>query len=157
MSDLHEHQMPGASDEHLLKNSVTMKSQAWRSGSQLEVSVRITNDKTGHHVPTDAPIRQMILVVQALDAAGKPLALRQGPVLPDYAGNYASQPGKSFAKILRDEWTGETPTAAYWRPVTIVEDTRLAAMATDTTRYTFDLACWRSRTGNGTACLPAGF
>jgi hypothetical protein len=82
----------------------------------------------------------MILVVEALDARGKPLALRQGPVLPDYSGNYAGRPGKSFAKVLKDEWTGETPTAAYWRPVTIVADTRLAALATDTTRYTFDLA-----------------
>ena len=52
---------------------------------------------------------------------------------PAYSGNYAGQPGKTFAKVLRDEWTGETPTAAYWRPVTIVEDTRLAALATDTT------------------------
>lgn len=136
---LHEHYMPGAADKEFLQNAVTMKSAAKRTASQLQVDVSITNDQTGHHIPTDAPIRQMILVVTALDEAGKPLALSQGPVLPDYAGNYAGQPGKSFAKILKDEWTGEAPTAAYWRPVTIVEDTRLAAMATDTTRYTFDL------------------
>jgi hypothetical protein len=135
---LHSHRMPGASDEELLRNSVTMKTQAWRSGSRLEVTVRITNDKTGHHIPTDAPMREMILVVEALDSNGKPLTLRQGPLLPDYSGNYVGQPGKSFAKVLKDEWTGETP--AYWRPVTIVTDTRLAALATDTTRYTFDLA-----------------
>jgi hypothetical protein len=138
--NLHDHRMPGAADEQLLQNSVTMNSQAWRSANNLEVLVRITNDQAGHHIPTDAPIREMILVVEAVDAAGKPLALKQGPVLPDYSGNYAGQPGKSFAKILKDEWTGETPTAAYWRPVTIVEDTRLAAMATDATRYTFAMA-----------------
>jgi hypothetical protein len=103
----------------------------------LEVS--ITNDQTGHHIPTDSPMRQMILVVQAQDAAGNLLALRSGPVLPDYTGNFSGQPGKSYAKILRDEWTGETPTASYWRVVTIAEDTRLAALATDTTKYTFDL------------------
>ncbi|RPJ36820.1 MAG: hypothetical protein EHM21_18725 [Chloroflexi bacterium] len=136
---LHNHLMPGAADEQLLQNSVTMKSQARRTGSKLDVVVSITNDQTGHHIPTDAPIRQMILVVQAFDSAGKPLALRQGPLLPDYSGSYAGWPGKSFAKVLKDEWTGEMPTAAYWRPVSIVEDTRLAAMATDTTRYSFDL------------------
>jgi hypothetical protein len=137
--DLHEHYMPGASDQDLLQNSVTMKSTAQRSGSKLQVKVSITNDQTGHHIPTDAPVRQMILVVQALDENGLPLAQSQGPVLPEYSGNYANQPGLSFAKILRDDWTGEFPTAAYWRPVTIVEDTRLAAMDTSTSQYTFAL------------------
>ncbi|MGA9349422.1 MAG: carboxypeptidase regulatory-like domain-containing protein [Anaerolineae bacterium] len=136
---LHDHTMPGAADEKLLQNSVTMKSSAQRTGDQLQVQVSITNDKTGHHVPTDAPIRSMILVVEAFDVSGNRLTLNQGPVNPAWAGNYAGQPGKTFAKVLRDEWTGETPTAAYWRPVSIVEDTRLAAMATDTTRYSFDL------------------
>jgi hypothetical protein len=116
-----------------------MKSSAQHTGDQLWVQVSITNDKTGHHIPTDAPIRSMILAVEALDATGKRLTRSQGPVNPSWAGNYAGQPGKTFAKILKDEWTGETPTAAYWRPVSIVEDTRLAAMATDTTRYSFDL------------------
>ena len=136
----HEHQMPGVTDENLMKNAVTMKSSAVRSGSKLQVQVSITNDRTGHHVPTDAPIRSMMLVVEVLDANGKPMALSQGPVLPSWTGNYAGQPGKGFAKILRDDWTGETPTAAYWRPVTIVEDTRLAALATDTSNYIFELA-----------------
>lgn len=136
--DLHNHTMPGAADENLLQNSVTMDGHAQRSGDQIEVEVSITNDKTGHHIPTDAPIRSMILVVEALDANGSPLALLEGPVNPDYSGNYGGVPGKTFAKVLRDDWTGETPTGAYWRPVTIVEDTRLAALATDTTRYIFD-------------------
>ncbi len=132
------HAMLGATHEKLLQNSVTMKTSAQRNGNQIEVQVSITNDKTGHHVPTDAPIRSMILVVEALDADGKPLALRQGPANPAYSGDLGGLPGKTFAKVLKDEWTGETPTGAFWRPVKIVEDTRLAAMTTDTTRYTFD-------------------
>jgi hypothetical protein len=135
---LHNHTMPGAADENLLQNSVTMVSHAQRVGDQLQVEVSITNDKTGHHIPTDAPIRSMILVVEALDSNGEPLARRDGPMNPAYSGNYGGWPGKTFAKVLRDEWTGETPTGAYWRPVSIVEDTRLAAFATDTTHYTFD-------------------
>ncbi len=136
---LHDHRMPGAADEELLQNSVTLTSTAQRDGDTLRVAVSVTNDKTGHHVPTDAPMRSMILVVEAQDAAGKQLPLSQGPVNPAWAGNYAGQPGKSFAKVLKDEWTGETPTAAYWRPVSIVEDTRLAALATDSTQYKFAL------------------
>ncbi len=136
---LHDHRMPGAADEKLLQNSVTMTTTAQRQADRLLVEVHITNDQTGHHVPTDTPIRSLILVVEALDEAGKSLSLAEGPVNPDWAGNYAGWPGKSFAKVLRDEWTGEAPTAAYWRPVTVVEDTRLPAFATDVTRYVFDL------------------
>jgi hypothetical protein len=136
---LHGHTMPGAYDQKLLQNSVTMKSTAQRSGNQLQVEVKITNDQTGHHIPTDAPIRSMILVVEVVDASGKTVTLSQGPLNPAWSGDYGGKPGKTFAKVLRDEWTGETPTTAYWRPVTVVEDTRLPALATDTTRYTFDL------------------
>ncbi|MBI5959843.1 MAG: hypothetical protein HY866_13970 [Chloroflexi bacterium] len=135
---LHNHTMPGAADENLLQNSVTMVSSAQRIDDALQVEVSITNDKTGHHIPTDAPIRSMILVVEALDSNGEPLALREGPLNPAYSGNYGGLPGKTFAKVLRDDWTGEAPSGAYWRPVTILEDTRLAALATDTTSYTFD-------------------
>ena len=137
---LHNHTMPGVTDEQLMQNAVTMQSDASRLGEQLKVDVSITNDNTGHHVPTDAPIRSMMLVVEALDANGNPLDLVQGPILPAWTGNYNGKPGKAFAKVLRDDWTGETPTAAYWRPVTIVEDTRLPAMATDATSFVFDLA-----------------
>ncbi|MCS7219845.1 MAG: carboxypeptidase regulatory-like domain-containing protein [Anaerolineae bacterium] len=136
-SRIHNHRMPGASDETLLQNAVTMTTTAQLQGDQVLVEVRITNDKTGHHVPTDSPLRHLILVVQATDAKGNRLPLRAGPVLPDWAGDYAGQPGRTYAKILRDEWTGETPTGAYWRPVRIVADTRLAAFATDVSRYAF--------------------
>jgi len=135
----HNHTMPGAADEKLLQNSVTLKSNVLHSGDQLQVEVKVTNDQTGHDVPTDSPNRQMILVVEVLDAAGKPIMLSQGPVNPQLAGNYANKPGKTFSKVLKDDWSGEFPTAAYWRPVTLVEDTRLAALATDTTRYSFEL------------------
>ena len=138
-ASFHDHTMPGAYDETLMKYAVTMKDDLSHSGDQLSVNVSITNDKTGHDVPTDEPMRSVMLVVQALDANGKPLAMVQGPALPNWTGNYSGQPGKAFAKILRDDWTGETPTAAYWRPVTIVEDTRLAPFATDNSSYTFSL------------------
>ena len=80
--------MPGASDETLLQNAVTMTSSAQRSGDQIQVEVSIVNDKTGHSVPTDAPMRSLILVVEALDADGKPLVLSDGPVNPDYSGDF---------------------------------------------------------------------
>ncbi len=137
-AELHNHTMPGAADENLLQNAVTMTANAEYAGDQLQVEVSITNDQTGHHVPTDAPIRSMILVVEAFDANGQPLPLAQGSVNPAYSGDLGGLPGKTFAKVLQDDWTGEVPTGAFWRPVTVVEDSRLAALATDTTSYTFD-------------------
>jgi hypothetical protein len=134
---LHNHTMPGATDEQLLQNSVTLKVTASRQGDQVLAEVGLANDQTGHDVPTDSPLRSMILVVEALDKDGKSLALLSGPVNPDYSGNYGGQPGKTYAKVLKDELTGETPSGAYWRSVTIVSDNRLAAFAKDTTHYNF--------------------
>lgn len=135
---VHTHLMPGASDVNLLQNSATMTVTAEVDNGRLAVDVEVINDQTGHHLPTDAPIRSVMLVVQAKDADGAPLSLASGPTLPEWTGNYAGEPGRGYAKLLRDDWTGEMPTAAYWRPVTIVEDTRLAAMQTDVSRYEFE-------------------
>lgn len=134
---IHNHYMAGASDEELLQNSVTMTTTARLKEQEVLVEVSITNDKTGHHVPTGVPLRHLILAVRATDADGNLLPLRDGPVLPDWTGDYAGQPGKYYAKIVKDEWTGESPTGAYWRDISLVEDTRLAAFATDVSRYTF--------------------
>jgi hypothetical protein len=134
---LHDHRMAGASDPELLQNSVTMTTTAQFQDGALHVAVAITNDKTGHHVPTDVPLRHMILVVEAFDADGNRLVLSEGPALPEWAGSYAGAAGKVYARVLQDQWTGETPTAAYWRPVKEIADTRLAAFATDITEYVF--------------------
>ena len=138
-ANFHDHYMPGAADERLLQNSVTLTANAKPGAQGLDVRVGIVNDQTGHHIPTDAPIRQMLLVVEAYDEAGNILAQLSGPVLPEWTGNLAGFAGAYYAKLLRDEYSGEMPTAAYWRPVTIAEDTRLAALATDVTQYTFSL------------------
>jgi hypothetical protein len=146
---IHNHRMPGASDEVLLQNAVTMTTTAHWEGDAVYVEVSITNDQTGHHVPTDSPLRHLILIVEATDVNGKALPLQDGPALPAWTGNYAGQPGRYYAKILEDEWTGEVPTASYWRDIRLVEDTRLAAFATDVSQYTF------SAPGSGSITIEA--
>lgn len=131
------HQMPGTNDEQFLQNAVTMTGTATVQGKQLQVIVAITNDKTGHAVPTDSPLRHLLLVVKVTDANGRPLAQQAGPILPNWAGNYAGAPGAYYAKVLRDKWTDEAPTAAYWRDIELVEDTRIMPLATATSDYTF--------------------
>ncbi len=139
------HDFPGAASTTLLQNSVSMRVTARREGGQVSVEVEIVNDRTGHHVPTDSPLRQMILLVQAEDSQGSCLAQGDGPLIPEYGGvgdpaqgYYAGLPGKIYAKILMNLWTQEVPSAAYWNPIRVVSDNRLPAFGSDTSRYTFD-------------------
>ncbi len=136
----HNHTMTGPSNSQaLMWNAVTMKVDAQRDGNAVHVKVDLTNDRTGHAVPTDAPIRSVMLVVEARDANGNLLVRQEGPTLPEWAGDYAGKAGKGFAKILRDTNTNEAPTAAYWRQVELVEDTRLMPLKTDSSSYAFAL------------------
>ena len=138
------HTFQGASNLELLKNAVSMSISASQNGDKLLVRVNIVNDKTGHAVPTDSPLRQMILLVQAVDSKGVGLSLVDGPIIPEYGGvgepgegYYAGLPGKIYAKILSELWTEITPTGAYWNPVRAVSDNRLDAFAVDSSTYTF--------------------
>jgi hypothetical protein len=129
--------MAGTDSKSLMWNALTLTGAAERNGDALRVSVSVTNDKSGHAVPTDAPIRSVMLVVEAFDAQGQPLALRDGPQLPDWAGDLAGRAGRAYAKILKDLWTGEAPTAAYWRQIELFEDTRIFPMKSDASDYVF--------------------
>jgi len=138
------HYMPGAMDEELLQHAVTITATAQLEGDAVTVQVDITNDQTGHHVPTDFPARHLILLVQATDAYGNPLEQLEGPTVPEWGGvgdpsegYYADQPGKAFAKVLEELWTEISPSAAYWNPTRILSDNRLAAFATDSSSYNF--------------------
>jgi hypothetical protein len=138
------HRMPGAMDEALLQNAVTMEVEAERSDGLLNVTVTITNDNTGHAVPTDSPLRQMILVLEASDAMGRSLPLIDGPRLPAWCGigdpdlgYYSGIPGRAYARVLQERWTEVSPTGAYWNPTRVLSDNRLAPFASDTSRYIF--------------------
>jgi mono/diheme cytochrome c family protein len=138
------HLMPGAANDQLLQNAVDMDVKADRNGERLVVTVTITNDRTGHHVPTDSPLRHLILIVKANDSQGNPLDYLDGPVIPEWCGTgdpnegcYASLPGKAFARVLEELWTDVSPTGAYWNPARILSDNRIAAFAADSSTYTF--------------------
>ena len=141
---IRSHLMPGASDEQLLREAVSLSLDAARDEAAVVVNVTITNDGTGHHVPTDSPLRHLILVIAATDASGAPLEQTAGPTVPEWGGvgdpadgHYAGLPGTGYAKILEEIWTGSSPTGAYWNPTRVVSDNRIAALASDTTEYEF--------------------
>ena len=141
---IHAHTFPGAASQELLQNALTLQVSARREGQQVAVEVSLTNDQTGHDIPSDSPLRQMILLVEAKDARGNDLSQVEGETVPEWGGSgdpqkgyYAGLPGKAFAKVLAELWTGLSPTGAYWNQTRLVSDNRLAAFATDTSRYVF--------------------
>lgn len=135
---IHAHTQDGASDVEFLQNTVSMTVAAEQVVDRVQVTVTITNTQAGHHVPTDFPGRHMILVVAATDGQGQALPLQDGPVVPDWGGDVASQPGKAFAKVLRDLESGQEPAASYWNPTVIVSDNRIPAFGADTSVYEFE-------------------
>jgi hypothetical protein len=138
------HKMPGARDLDLLRNAVSLTFDAEQSPDGIKVRTKIVNDRTGHHVPTDSPLRHLILVVRAYGRGAFELSLKNGPVLPEWCGagnpkdgNYAGLPGKVFIKLLEEMATGIFPTAAYWNPTRVVMDTRLEAFKPDVGEFLF--------------------
>ena len=145
--NIFSHLMPGAMDETLMRNAVSMDVYIGWTDSTITISVRIVNDQTGHDVPTDCPLRHLILLVRVAGLDGMLLEQTSGGVLPDWCGTgdpadgyYAGLPGKTYAKVLEELWTGIQPSGAYWNPVRIVSDNRLGAYETDESTYTFDSA-----------------
>jgi len=137
------HLMPGASDVALLRDTARLELVARKAGDQIQVNVTVVNDRGGHHIPTDHPARNIILVVSAKDASGKELEYLGDQRIPDWGGkgnnpdDYAGRPGKGYAKVLEELWTKISPTAAYWRQTVVREDTRIPARASDRTGYVF--------------------
>jgi hypothetical protein len=112
----------------------------------LTIQVEILNDRTGHDVPTDSPLRQLLLVVDARSRLGQPLTLLEGSTIPKWGGvgdptqgYYAGLPGMAYAKILEEIWTGIIPSGAYWNPTRVVIDNRIPAFASATSAYTYAL------------------
>ena len=143
-SGIGTHRMLGIRNEDFMQDAVTMVAGASLADGLIDVHVEITNDNTGHHIPTDSPLRFLILVVLATDSRGDTLHRLNGPVLPGWCGQgdtdegyYAGLPGEVYARILREHWTEKEPTASYWMPTMEVSDTRIGAFQTARADFSF--------------------
>jgi hypothetical protein len=87
-------------------------------------------------VPTGFVDRHLVLVVDAVDAAGQNVRASNGPVLPAYAGPaLKGRPGRVFAKLLVGaDGTGPVP---FWHDDVRVIDNRLIPGKTDAITFTF--------------------
>ena len=143
---IHSHTFPGAASQELLENSVSMSVTTQVRERTLTIQVEIVNDRAGHHVPTDSPLRHLLLLVQPRDRRGQALSLLDGPTIPEWGGTgdpqkgyYAGLPGTAYAKILEELWTGISPSGAYWNHTRLVSDNRIPAFGRAVSTYTFAL------------------
>lgn len=135
------HNQMGFNDSLFIAQTVDFKVQSFIKADTLLLNVAIKNAYGGHHFPTGNPIRNAILVVQVSDERNNSIKYLGNNILPNWAGSggenndYAGLPGKGYAKILQDR-DGNYP-APQWRLVTIRSDTRIPAMKTDISNYSF--------------------
>lgn len=131
------HKQVGAGNDKLLQNSVELSVDLIQNGGIIQVLVEVSNSEVGHHVPTDHPGRHLILTVKMLDEQNQSLTQLAGSHVPIWGGSQAGEPGKAYAKVLRDNANGNYPVVSYWNQTSIVTDNRIPAGETDLSTYTF--------------------
>ena len=128
-----------------LENAALLELDVSASQGSLDVSVSITNDATGHHLPTGVTVRNMILLVDAwrveddapLTSTGNQTVHALGGSGDPAAGYYAGLPGKLYAKVNHDA-NDQGPT--FFTDATGIRfDNRIPALSTDATEYRFEL------------------
>jgi uncharacterized membrane protein YgcG len=153
--DVREHTFRGT-DADFLENALSLEVEAAQLGGELNATVTVTNDRTGHHVPTGVTIRNAILLVEAVNVAdgaplehlGDQMVHELGGVGDPSEGYFAGLPGKLFAKVNHDA-NGAGPTF-FTDAAGITFDTRIPALASDVTSYVFALP-----PGGGSVALRA--
>jgi hypothetical protein len=129
------HLQLGVRDEAFMASAVRLELDVAAAAGEVMVAVTVTNTGAGHHLPTDHPGRHLLLEIAAVDDAGERLTLLEGPLIPAWGGGLAGLPGTGYAKLLEDVASGEWPVVSYWKQALIRADTRLPALAADTTVY----------------------
>lgn len=125
---------------------------AQTGASEIEVSVQLTNLLAGHKLPTGVELRNMLLLVEAWDAAGRALEPIEGrnSMLPWWTGtgtgpeDVAGRPGKGYTKFLtRSREHYEEPENQFAEIVEaecVGQDNRIDGRLSDTSSYVFRLS-----------------
>lgn len=112
---LRRHTFIGARNAELRKKALRLDLKGHVEDGDLVVDTVVENVGAAHMVPASAPIRNVILKIDAMDENGKPLPWAGGKkgLLPPLAGfgnpktkqrgprDWAGLPGKMYAKVYR--------------------------------------------------------
>jgi hypothetical protein len=132
---LASHRFPGGQAD-LLRACLTVSARLFQEPGAVRVQVRVKADRVGHRVPTGFIDRNLILLVEALDRAGKSVPLKSGPALPGLAGrDLAGQPGRLYAKQWAEK-DARNPLP-FWQAGGKLVDTRLYPRRPDGAEFHF--------------------
>lgn len=130
----------------LVQGAATVTVDARKEEGKIKVNVAVVNTRAGHKLPTDSPLRHLILVVEARDENDRLLTQVEGPTIPAWGGtgnqpeDYAGQAGVIYGNILKDQDTNFVPAVAYWNPIIPAwdgSDTRLRPNEFILSQYSF--------------------
>jgi hypothetical protein len=133
---LGNHRFFADSQVEMLRCCVKLDTKPERTADSVRVEVSLSVNDVGHRVPTGFVDRQLILVLEPI-GGDSTKRLLNGPILDPVAGaRLAGQPGRLYAKVLRD-FDGHSP-APFWRAdPDYLLDTRLKPGESDTNVWTF--------------------
>jgi hypothetical protein len=121
---LGNHRFFAGSLEEMLRDSLRLEVEAVRASGCVRVPIALEAERVGHCVPTGFIDRQLLLVVDGVDANGRRHAASRSPLLPAAAGQELSgRAGLLFARLLRDA-EGRAPVP-FWQAGSTLTDTRL--------------------------------
>lgn len=128
-------------DEQSLQNAVELDLRAVRKNGKIVATVKLTNTKAGHAVPTGSDFRNLVLLVEATDSNDSELGQVGGDVVnilggvgDPAVGDYAGEAGKLYGKINYD---GQYPAQFFTEAVALLADNRLFPFQPDVTTYEF--------------------
>ncbi len=141
---LRSHRIEGTT-ARFLEAAVSVGVTATVVDGELAVDVALTNDRTGHHVPTGVTVRNMILLVSArrasdglaLTSTGDQVVDALGGIGDPAAGYVAGLPGKLYAKVPVDA-AGAGPVF-FTEAASLAVDNRIPAHGVDHSHYRFAL------------------
>jgi hypothetical protein len=132
---LASHRFPGGQAD-MLRACLSVTVRLRREAGGVRARVVVTADRVGHRVPTGFIDRNLVLVVEAKDHAGKTVLLKSGPTLPALAArDLAGKSGRLYAKQWADK-DGQRPLP-FWRPSGKLKDTRLYPRQPDRVEFLF--------------------
>jgi len=119
-SMIHRHFFHGGHNAEMVKKAATMDVKASIDNGALVVNVDVTNSGAGHTFPGAATLRNVLLVVDAVDAKGEPLEHtgNKKELLPPLAGvgksarDFGGHVGAMFARPFATK-SGKAPTGGF--------------------------------------------
>jgi len=120
-----DHKFLGGHAQMNLEKAARVSTQVKMEGTKAQISVFVSNEESGHKLPTGTPSRKVILTVYLKDSSGKKLA----------------EARKVYRKVIVDEDGAilEDVTDMLLKGVRIYSDNRIAPKEVRVEKFTFDI------------------